>query len=439
MDISPRSFQESNKKNLSKQEENRSFFLVLANGVFSRIGFKFVDSGMVLSAFVKVLTGSNILIGLTGSTMRAGWMWPQLIMSNLLEHRPRKMPFYILGVTSRTIAWISITVLTIKISNNNYQLLFLCFYLLYFLACSFLGISTLPFNDIVAKTIPVKRRSRLFAERQFIGEIFGIGVGFLIKFILSSDSGLSFPNNYATIFTLATFMMIGSSLSFILIREPIHPVQDSRRSFWKHLGRGPYFLKKDRDYRYFLAFRVASTFGSMCVPFYIPYALDRLSIPEHTIGSFIAAGAISGVLSNILWGYICEKNGSKTLIIVSHLFAVIAPIIAASVRYIPEHRQITYYFLVFIITRAFMSGSIIAYMTYSLNLAPSKSRPTYLGFLNTIMFPLSFVPVLAGVLLKIMSYELMFILSAAMAFLAVYVATNLSNVDKRDEIELKDD
>ena len=85
-----------------------------------------------------------------------------------------------------------------------------------------------------------------------------------------------------------------------------------------------------------------------------------------------------------------------------------------------------------------MNGRIIAYMTYTLNMAPSMSRPTYLGFLNTLMFPMSFVPVLAGALLRVISYESMFILSAAMSALAVYFAIKLSNVDERDDIELKD-
>jgi hypothetical protein len=68
-------------------------------------------------------------------------------------------------------------------------------------------------------------------------------------------------------------------------------------------------------------------------------------------------------------------------------------------------------------------------------MAPNMSRPTYLGFLNTLMFPMSFVPVLAGMLLEIMSYESMFILSAGMSTLAVYFAVNLSDVDKRGGVE----
>ncbi len=421
------------------EHEARNFRLALINGIFARVGFRLVDSNMVLSAFVKELTNSNVLVGLTCSTMRAGWMWPQLIISNLLEHRERKMPFYIFGVTVRVAAWLLILLLTILIGDHDYFLLFICFYVLYFIASSSLGISTIPFNDIVAKSIPVKRRARLFSLRQLTSGFFSIGVGFLIRFVLSEGFYFPFPHNYATLFGLSALMMAIASIVFILSREPIHSVHDKRRPFWRHLKRGPYFLKNDRDYRYFLIFRIASTFSSMCIPFYVPYALDHLGIVESTIGSFTAVAAASAVLSNALWVYIGEKHGSKSLMIVTHSLSCLAPMIAAFVRYLPAAHQVTCYFLVFALTQAFINGSTIAYMTYSLNLAPSMSRPTYLGFLNTLMFPMSFVPLLAGVLIKIISYEWMFILSACIAVVTVYFAINLSNVDNRDDIESKEE
>lgn len=427
---------------MTDENEKRNFRLFIINGTFTRIGFRLIGPSTVLAAFVKQLTNSNLMVGLTSSTMRAGWMWPQLLISSLLEHRPRKMPFYMIGVAARIIAWMLILVLTLSIGNRNYLLLFICFYLLYFTASSSMGISTLPYQDIVAKSIPVQRRARLFSLRQLLGGFFGIGVGILIRYILGEGFFLSFPYNYATIFGLAILVMICGVISFSLVREPIHPVNDARRPFWQHLRRGAYFLKTDRDYRYFMIFRAVSTFGGMCMPFYVPYALDSvgLGVPESTIGWFIMVGAISGVFSNTLWGYMGEKYGSKLLLIVTSCLACTVPVIAASTRYIPAPYQVKFYFLVFIVAQAYLNGGMIAYMTYALNLAPSKSRPTYLGFLNTVMFPMSFVPVLAGALLKIVSYETMFIMSAGMAILAVYFAINLSNVDdKQDEIELKDE
>ncbi len=441
MHIPFRSTQIQRQKTVTDEGEKRNFRLFLINGVFTRIGFRLVDSSMVLAVFVKELTKSNLMVGLTSSTMRAGWMWPQLLMSSLLEHRPRKMPFYIFGVIVRIIAWMCILILTISIGSRSYLLLFICFYLLYFVASSSMGISTLPYQDIIAKSIPAQRRARLFSLRQLIGGLFGIGVGFLIKHILSEGFFLSFPHNYAVIFGLATLIMIIGFFIFIMVREPIHPVHDERRPFWQHLQRGAHFLKTDRDYRYFMIYRIASAFGSMCTSFYAVYALDPvgLGVPEATIGSFIAVGAISGVLSNILWVYIGEKYGSKSLTVTSSCLAFVAPMIAASVRYLPVPRQTAFYFLVFIVSRAYMNGRLIAYMTYTLNLAPSKSRPTYLGFLNTLMFPMSFVPVLSGWLSKAISYESVFIISIIASVLTIYFAVSLSDVDKRDDIESKDD
>ena len=439
MGASSRSDQTPQQKTATGDHEARTFRLALTNGIFSRIGFRFIDSTMVLSAFVKELTNSNVMVGLTSSTMRAGWMWPQLFISNLLEHRPRKMPFYIFGVTMRIIAWVSILLLTLLIGNSNPLLLFFCFYSLYFVASSCMGVSTIPYSDIIAKSIPAQKRARLFSRRQLVGGIFGIGVGYLIRYVLREEFYLSFPYNYTILFGSAVLMMLGGSVSFALIREPIHPVRDTRQPFWQHLKRGPHFLKTDRDYRYFMIFRTVSSFGNMCIPFYVPYALDRIGIARSTVGSFTAASSVSAALSIILWAYLCEKRGSKSLLIATSALACATPIIAACVRYLPASHQLKFYFLVFIVNSAFLNGSIIAYMTYSLNMAPSMSRPTYLGFLNTLMFPMSFVPVLAGALLKIMSYESMFILSASMSALAVYIATKLSNVDKRDDIESKDD
>ena len=439
IDIPPKTNQIPQQKTVTNEYETRNFCLALVNGVFTRVGFRFVNSSTVLAAFVKELTNSNLMVGLTSSTMRAGWMWPQLLMSNLLEHRSRKMPFYIFGTVIRVISWVFILLLTLLIGNRNHILLFICFYFLYFAASSSMGISTIPFNDILAKSIPVQKRARLFSFRQFIGGFFGIGVGFLIRYILSEEFYLSFPYNYTTMFGVCILMMTAAAVAFALSREPIHPVRSERRPFWQHLKRGAHFLREDRDYRYFTLFRMISSFGNMCIPFYVPYALDRIGVPESTIGSFVAVGAGSAVLSNILWAYMGEKLGSKSLLIASSSLACVGPIIATLTRYLPESYQTSYYFLVFVTSQSYMSGSIIAYMTYSLNLAPSMSRPTYLGFINTLLFPMSFAPFLAGALLKIMSYESMFILSASMTALAIYFAIKLSNVDKRDDIESKDD
>lgn len=431
---------QTNRQNPEPEEyENRNYLLALMNGILIRISFRFVDSTKILAVFVKQLTNSNIMVGLVSSTMRAGWMWPQLIMSNLMEHRPRKMPFYYIGFSFRVISWSLIVLLTLIVGNKSSSFLFLGFYLLYFLASSGLGVGTLPFNDIVAKSVPARRRARLFSLRALWGGILGVGTGFVIKYILRDEFSLTFPYNYALMFGLSTLVMVCSSVCFMMSKEPIHPVRDSRKPFWEHLKRGPKFLKEDRDYRYFLFFRIMTSFGGMSIPFYTTYALDYINISASTIGIYTAVAAGSGILSNLLWVHVGEKYGSRSVLIVSTAFACIAPTIPIITRYLPSEQRPVFYSLVFILTEALISGQGIGYMTYSLNMAPSMSRPTYLGFLNTLMFPMSFVPLLAGSLINILSYEFVFIISIVTSAFAVYIGIKLTNVDKRDDIESKGD
>ena len=165
----------------------RNFGFALLQGTFMRVNLAFVDASTVLSAFVHKLTGSNFMVGLTGSMMTAGWMWPQLLVSNLLEHRQRKMPYYALGMGIRVFAWLGIFYCTVRIGAQNPILLAVCFLGFYFLSSSAMGVSTLPYMDIISKSIAPNRRARFFSLRQVFGGFFGIWVGFFVRAVLVKE------------------------------------------------------------------------------------------------------------------------------------------------------------------------------------------------------------------------------------------------------------
>jgi len=76
---------------------------------------------------------------------------------------------------------------------------------------------------------------------------------------------------------------------------------------------------------------------------------------------------------------------------------------------------------------------MVGFMTYMLNISPSLNRPTYIGFMNTILFPVSFVPVLGGALVSLISYEGVFAISIGMGLLAFFMATRLEEIIRSDE------
>ena len=333
---------------MSKQvgDQRRNFRFALLQGIFMRINLAFADSATVLPAFIHKLSGSDFLVGVTGSMMTAGWMWPQLLMSNLLEHRPRKMSFYVLGMSVRVLAWLAIFFCTIAIGEQNPMLLAACFLGFYFLSSSAMGVSTLPYMDIVSKSIEPQRRARFFSLRQLYGGFFAIWVGFLVRAVLGNEdeftgilgsitqifktftmyfigsicnlqTDLGFPHNYAFLFICSVTAAFLSFVSFLGVREPIHPVQPTRQPISQHLKQGPHFLRTDPNYRRFILFRVFGHFSGMASPFYIPYALNELGLSEATIGFFIVCSALSGVISNTMWGYVGEKYGVRWLLIIT--------------------------------------------------------------------------------------------------------------------------
>ncbi len=444
------------------RERDRNFRLAMLQGTFMRMSFALVDAATILPAFVHTLTQSKILVGLTGSLQPAGWMWPQLLMSNLLEHRPRKMKFYAFGMAVRITMWVAICLSVIFIGAQRPVMLAICFLMFYFIAASAMGVSTIPYMDIISKVFSPRRRTQYFSLRQFYGGLCGVLIGFFIRAVLGKESefigpfggvtlffkslvnffvftvlGLSseltFPYTYCILFICAVVTFSLSVAFFLRIREPVGPVQASRQPIRQHLKRGPYFLRIDANYRRLLLLRICHHSAGMSVPFFVPFAMQNLGISEATIGSFFIAMALTGVVSNIWWAHVGKHHGVRWVLIMTSAIMALPPLFALMVRFLPFPWRTPCYYLVFSAEGAAVSGMWVGFMAYLLNIAPPLSRPTYLGFMNTLLFPMSFAPLLGGVLVNIVNYPGLFLMSVACGILALIVTTRLDEDEYEDE------
>ena len=445
-------------------DQRRNFRFGMLQGTFMRINFAFADSSTVLPAFIYKLSGSDILVGLTGSMMTAGWMWPQLLMSNLLEHRPRKMPFYAFGMSVRVLAWLAIFFCTITIGERNPMLLATFFLVFYFMSSSAMGVSTLPYMDIISKSIAPQQRARFFSLRQLYGGFFAIWVGFLVRAVLGDESeftgilggitqafktftmyfigsicrvetDLGFPYNYAFLFICAVTAAFFSFISFLGVREPIHPVEPTRQPISQHFKQGPHFLRTDANYRRFILFRVFAHFSGMAAPFYIPYALNELGFSEATMGFFIVCSALSGVISNAMWGYVGERYGVRWLLIITAALMGIPPALAFSSGILTASLQMPAFFLIFTVGGVLSNGMMIGFMAYMLNIAPPRNRPTYIGFMNTLLMPVSFGPVIGGILAPYIGYRSLFAVSVGICLAAFRIGLQLEEIMHENEVE----
>ena len=173
----------------------------------------------------------------------------------------------------------------------------------------------------------------------------------------------------------------------------------------------------------------------MASPFYIPYALNQLGFSEATIGFFIVCSALSGVISNTIWGYIGERYGVRVLLIITAGLMGIPPALAFSSEALPTSLQMPAFFMIFIVGGILSNGMMVGFMAYMLNIAPPRNRPSYIGFMNTLLIPVGFGPLLAGFLAPHIGYRWLFAISIGICFAAFRVGLKLEEIMHENEVE----
>ena len=421
---------------------DRAFKLSVLNGIFFAVVFATIQSGMVLSAFFLKLTNSTLLATLPLALMQAGQLWPQLIVSNMAEARERKMPFYIISATARLIFLPLMCISTYILGASQPVLLMLIFSILYFAHSSCSGVCGIAFWDIIGKIIPANRRGKLMAFRGFFGGILGFAVGFYIKYMLG-ENGPAFPLNYTCLFITALLFQAGGSLSFAVVREPVTTVRKGRVPFKRHLLQGMKIFKIDRDYRLLFQVRILSYLSMLGGMVFIPYAIKSLGMPESSVGVLVVIVTCFALPANFLWSYIADNYGNRLLLLVSTGIYLLVPVIAFASYYVnplPLHvpflngydlRSVTF-ILAFVVSGVAFRGRFIGELNYLLELAPEEKRPSYLAFMSVLLAPTVLVPLVAGLIAQLISFQASFALS--FVFCAGAFLTMLRLSEPRDNV-----
>jgi MFS family permease len=391
------------------------------NGISFHVAEAFISETTILPSFISNLTSSKLLIGLAGSLRRATWPLPQAIVAGYLENRNEKLPVYQGAAILRILAMIALTIITFLFGSNTHLLLLLFFALFAFYSLS-AGIAGLPFMDIVARSIPTTRRGSYFGARYSFGTLFGALAGFfIVRRILQK---FTFPENYGTLFLFATLFIALGVILFSLVIEPSHTVVKKKRSFVKNLSRGKRFLAEDRNYRNLYLTRILLGVGMMSFPFYFLYTRKVWETQEEIVGILLSAEMIGALLTNILWGYLSNRRGNKIVLNGAALTSILIPLSAFSLPFLPFETYHPALFIFFLIGSV-KSGIWIGYPNFLIDISPESRRPTYIGFMNTLVAPILFLPTLGGGIVDLFSFEILFTISFFAFCFAFIIATRL--------------
>ncbi|SHM45602.1 Predicted arabinose efflux permease, MFS family [Caldanaerovirga acetigignens] len=417
-------------KNSRKKNVDVNFSAFSYDAIFFSAFGGFFEPATVISSFVSNLTNSPVLIGLTTTIRNCGWFLPQLFIARRAEAMPRKKPLVALaGGIMRFSA--GMMVLSSLIAGKNPILSLFLFYA-FFVVLSFSdGISGVPWIDLFAKCIPLERRGDYYAKTQAIGGVLAFIAGFAVKAILGLKS-IAFPYNYTIIFSLGFVFSTLSFLSFLRLKEAEDGTPRRHESLAKYFMGIPKVFREDGNFRLLIVINTLLRGFFMPLPFYALFAREILGIPQENIGIFVSTQMVGSILAGIFFGKAIDLYGSRKVVILTAGITLLQPFMALAsfLLYKLGLPFFWLYALIFTLIGATYSGIWTGIFNYLLRIAPEEKRPLYIGLLNTLTAPTTFLPLLGGIILQYLSYVHLFLITALVVASSVVTAFALKEPEK---------
>ncbi|MCB9422986.1 MAG: MFS transporter [Ardenticatenaceae bacterium] len=384
----------------SERYYRRNFLAGLVHGIFFQAADAFGSIHTVLPAFVALLTPSTIAIGLMAAVQGVGEVVPQMFTAYILEDRPRKKPYLLVIITIRWISWAILAYLTYAFGTTRPGLVLAVLVSLFSLFSIAGGMGTVVYADVFSKAIPTRRRGRFTGWKQLIGYALAIGAGYVVKFILDNETRFPFSTNFAIIFLFSAVSLFIAFTGFAMIREPVYPVKRVSQSIGDLLKRALVLARRNPNFRRLLWARGLTTAVLALAPFYVVYARTGIGVDAGTVGLYLTMQMAGGAASNLLWGWLGDRFGNRSVILgtavtggLTPLFALLVPA-TSPVLFLP----------VFAFLGATISGMRLGYSNFILEMATIDLRPTCVALQNTLLTPVSLLPLVAGALIGAISY-----------------------------------
>jgi len=408
-----------------------NFAMGLIHGILFQAGMAFSEPMSVLPVFLGHFTSSRTMIGVFSALISGGGVFPQFFVANKVERRRRKKPVLLWAIWVRMACWGILAGITyFWIASKDPLVLLIVFIVLLFTFSFCGGVASIPFFDIWSKAIPPTLRGRFFGHRQFWGGLMAVGAGYVVKRILG-NANLTFPENYALLFSLS-FIFIGLSyVGLSSVREPEGQPNQEKRNFRSFLKESVSILWKDKNFGWFMLVRLTASFSSLAMPFYVLYATTELGISINQVGIFVAARMVGAIISNLLWAQLSDHIGNRIVIVLCTVIGTLVPLLAILAHSVGGMLMV----IVFVLIGFSISGGIIGYKNYLLEIAPEPSRPAYLSLDGTLFGAMMFLPILGGVIADAFSYRTVFMLVLVVLTTASLLSLRLKAVRTRKERE----
>jgi MFS family permease len=391
----------------SKHQKNLRFnFTVnVLDGGFFGAALGFASFITIIPLFVSKFTDSAVLIGLIPAIHAFGWQLPQLFTAQRVSKLSKYKNMALMMSLNERLPFLGLAIVAWYSPQIGVQWSLILIFILLIWQGFGGGFTATAWQSLIAKIIPVNLYGRFFGV-QSSAVTFLMAIGAIIAGLILST--YYYPLNFTLCFLLASVAMVFSFIFLALTREesvaPATTPTKDEMSFREKL-RG--ILRTDKDFRWYLLSRMLTQFATMGFAFYTIYAVREFGVDVGLIGFLTGLLLFTEVAVNPLMGWLGDRRG--------HLLTLQIGIIAtiASVLLAMGAQSVAWFFPIFILAGIANVAAWTVPLSMTLEFGLESQRPAYIGLANTLVAPSTFIaPILAGLLIDNVSYQVAFLASA---------------------------
>ena len=396
----------------------RNFWLFFLDSILFTVAMSLIGTTTVIPDFIRRLTDSEVLIGLSGSMFEIGWLLPQLFIARYLMRVASKKWWFAGPNVIVRFAMLIFAVLIVVLGQGQPGAILAAFLVCYGVAAVGDGLVGVPWVDLIGSSLDDKRRARMFGFTTAISGLIMLGIAPLISVILGAE-GPGFPNNYALLFGVTGVLFVLSIVPPLFLRElpgglPTKSIP-SLREYVPQLER---LLRQDGQFRAMIITRMLTSLFMMAGPFYIGFVTVQLGLSSAvavpTLLALQTAGSLSGALFYAWLGVRHNLLYIRLALILAAALPVSA-LLAGLVGPFPLYIGFFTFGLAF-------SNLFAAYLNWIIMHASPEQRPIYTGLFNTVAAGTVLIaPLIGGTLAQAVGYEAVFVVALLMILGAFFV------------------
>ena len=396
----------------------RNFIFFLLDNILFSLGITIVGPTTIIPDFIRRLTSSEVLIGLSSSLFDVGWTLPQLFISRIIVRAERKKWWFVLPNIPVRFVILAFAVITMLLGKDRPDAILIAFLICYGIAAVGDGLVSVPWMVLAGTSLDGRWRARMFGLTSAIAGVLMLGISPLIGMALSS-AGPAFPNNYALIFGASGLFFVISILPVLFVHElPGGKVAERTPTvaeFLPHLG---HVLRTDVPFRAMIITRMLTSLFAMASPFYIGFATVKLGLSSTVaVPTLLVMQTIGSVSGALLYTWLGAKNNLTyiRLALGTAAFLPISALIAGVVGPLPLY-------VGFFLSGLTVGNLFLSYINWVIGYTTPDQRPIYSGLFNTIAAMSSLVaPLIGGSIVQHIGYEVLFIVALVMVLSAFFV------------------